>query len=156
MEPELVKLNRQDFETMDDLALCRACVWDAGIKMRATDMETRTRIFDSLTPGQQSVFVFWVLNARGPRGFTQLHEQLPHLVWEDSFWNNIRTAADRLGVPELRTLTDRFLKLRAAGAENEVAIAEIDKRVSQLIREELPRVSAYIRANPGQFVVLED
>jgi hypothetical protein len=155
MEPELVKMNRQDFETMDDLALCRACVWDAGIKMRGTDMETRTRVFDSLTSGQQAVFVFWVLNARGPRGFTQLHEQLPHLVWEDSFWNNIRAAASLLGVDELRTLTDEFLKLRGTGPENEAAIAQIDARVSRLIRQELPRVAAYIRANPGQFVQLD-
>ena len=154
MQPELVKMSVEDFESMDDLSLCRACVWDASMKMRGTDNETRASVYDSLTPGQQAVFMFWVLNARGPRGFMQLHEQLPHLVWEASFWDGLRAAGRVVGVEELVTLTDAFLKLRE-GEGNEEAIAKLDASLAQLIRRELPRFAAYIRANPGQFVQLD-
>ncbi|WP_338270112.1 hypothetical protein [Corallococcus caeni] len=154
MQPELVKMSMEDFESMDDLSLCRACVWDASMKMRGTDNETRSRVYGSLTEGQRAVFMFWVLNARGPRGFTQLHEQLPHLVYEDSFWDGLRAAGRLVGVPELVTLTDAFLALRDQEG-NEDAIAKLDAALAQLIRRELPRFSAFIRAHPGQFVQLD-
>ena len=144
-------MKRQEFDSLDHVALGLACIQPTLLKIRAKDMEVKAQAYSELTRGQRALMMFRVLHGHVGDSADQLFAWVDVLLREEPrTWSALKDAM-RLVEDEAMLRLLEEMEVRDASAQE-----QLHALYHQLADETQQRLAAYIRNHPDEFVLLED
>ncbi|MBA2937294.1 hypothetical protein HZF08_03175 [Paenibacillus sp. CGMCC 1.16610] len=171
----LVKMNRQEFDLLDDDALGWMCMEPIFLQIRGKDMAVKSQAFAQLGTGQQALFMFRVLYDHARNSVTEFYCWVAYLLEQSYFWSGVmkglRFFDDALMIQILEE-TKNVLETRSQqiglqlsnvnfkdledNRELKSTIDRLFQKFQEATPDSLKRISVYIRSNPLEFVEMKD
>jgi hypothetical protein len=174
----LVTMNRQLFDSLDNLELAEACIEPTIQQVRGKDLTVKARVYAELAPGQRALLMFRILYGHSQNGVTQFYCEIYYLLSQPEMWSELKAGmrffgdAAMAGFLEEMERVYRVLeaRIRQEGparrnlsakdvdddAELHASLSRLDASYHENAPATLKRVCAFIRNNPGTFLQIED
>jgi hypothetical protein len=173
-----VRISREQFESLSGGELGWALIQPAISQVRGQSLQQKKEVYDRLTPGQRSLFGFWVMHGHTQAGWLQFFLDGPAAGGYAAYLPMIRHGLEHVGARAMvanldeaervhRQNEELVTSLRVGAQASDVAspdsshaIAEmrrqfepVDRSLPSLLDETTAILEAYIRAAPDEFVV---
>ncbi len=169
----LVKISKEQFEDLHGKELGWQLIEPTIRLVRGQNLQIKKEVYDKLTPGQKSLFSFWVLHGHTQSGWLQFFMEgyspyLPLIKW------GLQKIDDQMMLANLHAAeiffaeNSEFLKLALSSPEKSGnphqkdqtdwdtirrKFAPLDRSLWTLLDETIRKLEAYIRAYPDEFVI---
>ena len=147
----LVTMKRQEFDSLDSVALGLACIQPTLLKIRANDKDVKAQAYSELTRGQRALMMFRVLHGHVGDSADQLFAWVDVLLREEPrTWSALKDAMRLMEDEAMLRLLEEF-EVRDASSE-----AQLHAQYHLVADVTHKRIAAYIRKHPDEFVQLEE
>ncbi len=161
-----VQMSEERFTGLSGFDLGQVLIQPAIQQARGRRLETKQIVYDCLTPGQKSLFAFWVLYGHTRSGWLPFFQEGAYIGGYEQFLPMIKAG--------LRHINDQALVENIAWAETlyarcreslhpsqEVAISDeiiqafeqANERLRVLLPETMSKLETYIRTRPEEFLI---
>lgn len=165
----LIMMKKADFYSFDDYDLGWACIEPIIQKVRGRDLTIKSQVYTQLTPGQQSLLMFFVLYGHSRKGIIQFYNEMDYLLTEIGIWPELRKSMLYFGDNDmlelLKEIENMYYILQRNQLENSkinndpellLAVDQLDKKFHEIIQSLFKKIGKFIRENPDEFVYLVD
>jgi hypothetical protein len=156
----------QDFTSSDDKTLGWKCIEPVIQRIRGKDLEAKSAVYTSLTPGQQSLLIFWIIYGHTRNGIKQFYDELEYVIVNPDFWKEFKVKYDRFGddnflnlIKELENVYYNHIKpfdstsICLNDTDFLKAIRLLDKKFNEIVPESFKKIGKFIRNNPEEFIL---
>lgn len=161
-----VNLTEEQFASLSGFALGQALIQPAIQQSRGQRLETKKSVYDCLTPGQKSLFGFWVLYGHTQSGWLPFFQEGVYVGGYRQFLPMIKAGLRHINDLALVENVMEAEKLYAHHRESlhpeqEVSVpeeitqafAQVSETLLALLPETMGKLEAYIRARPEEFLI---
>lgn len=157
-----VYLNEEQFASLSGFALGRELIQPAIQQSRGQRLETKKRVYDFLTPGQKSLFAFWVLYGHTGSGWLSFFQEGGYVGGYGQFLPMIKAGIRYINDQALleNIIWAETLYARCGESLHSIQEAAISEEVAQasekllaLLPQTMHTLEAYIRAHPEEFLM---
>ncbi|MFC3746747.1 hypothetical protein [Paenibacillus sp. GCM10012306] len=171
----LVTVKRQDFDSLDDERLGWVCMEPTLMQIRGKNMSVKTQVISQLTEGQRALCMFRVLYDHAKNSVREYYAWISYLLDTPGYWSGvtgglrffsdtsmITLLEETKAVLEARNTTlgvqwsDATFKDLDQDHELLATVTLLFERFLELSQGSLQQISAYIRFNPQEFVIIEN
>jgi hypothetical protein len=174
----VVTMKRQDFDSLEPVALAWACIEPTIQQIYGKDFQVKSRVYDHLTTGQRALLMFHVLYGHTPNGVAEFYSLIPYLPGQSAIWAELKAGMNYFGEDAMLRLVEEMEEVysilearkqqegtewRDVGVmdlENDPellkSIDRLDANYHQIAPATLKRIGTYIHNNPREFVQIED
>ena len=166
----LVEMKTVVFYSLNDFEIGWACIEPTIQKVRGKDLTIKSQVYNLLTSGQQSLFMFWVLYGHSRKGIVQFYNEMNYLIKNGNIWSELeigmRYFDDEDMLKVLKEMENMYHilqrnQLESSGIEIIDLDSELQKAVDQLnqnfqevIHSSFEKIGKFIRKNQDEFVYL--
>lgn len=158
-----IKIDRVDFDSIDDRTLVWTCIEPTIQKIRGRNMIVKSQTYSQLTFGQKSLLMFWILFGHAHYGMIHFFKEVDYLLTETDMWMEFKDKFKCFGnndllslIDEMQSLYDSFTKTNFISPDLQLAADKLDRKYNDIIPNLFIQVCRYIRNNPNEFVYFKD
>ena len=162
MTSTLISIDPAEFASLSDRELAWICIQPTIEKIKGKNLFVKSSTFSTLSAGQKSLFVCWILIGHINHGVIQFLEETGYLIHEVDLWKELRNGAVTFGDRQLSNLIDdmegfhRSLRNNALSQRDTERLAKhIDDRFEKIIAHSYRLMADYIRTHRSEFVMFE-
>lgn len=158
-------LSKEQFNMLSDFDLGHLLIQPAIQQARGQRLEKKSDLIHQLTPGQRSLFAFWVMYGHTGTGWLQFFRDYQYQGLYEPYLLMIKAGLGRLNdesmlenIIEAENLFRQSQQVQSTGSEEDLQrdFAPVDQRLFALLPETMKKLAAYIHAQPAEFVVFID
>lgn len=161
-----VHLTEEQFASLSGFALGQTLIQPTIQQARGQRLETKKSVYDCLTPGQKSLFGFWVLYGHTQSGWLPFFQEGVYVGGYVQFLPMIKAGLQHINDPallenviEAETLYAHYRE--SLHPEQEVPVPEeitqaftqVSQTLLDLLPETMRKLETYIRARPEEFLI---
>jgi hypothetical protein len=159
----------QDFTSTDDKTLGWKCIEPVIQKIRGKNPEVKSAVYKSLTRGQQSLLVFWIIYGHARNGIKQFYGELDYLIVNPDVWQEFKVKYEYFGddnflnlIKELENVYHNHIKsvesisIYLNNTDSQIAIRQLDEKFNEIVPESIKKIGQFIRNNPDEFFHFND
>lgn len=171
----LVKMRRQEFDSLEDTALGRTCFEPIIPKIRGKDNTVKAKVYKKLTTGQQALFMFHAYYNHASNSLAEFYWWSTYYLAQPKAWSEIKAGLRYFRADAMLRLLEKMegtLKARNrpnSFEEFDVSYKDLDNdselfasvsSLNTIFHEISPailkRIGEYIRNSPNEFIQFED
>jgi hypothetical protein len=172
----LVIINRQVYNSLDDISLIWTCIEPTIKQIRGKNFMIKREFSSHLSSGQRSLLFFQILFGHTVNGVIEFYNHLSYLLSEKGVWSELKKGMEYFGeysmvnlISEIEdtyhTIEENYCKEGSEwlditninkDSELKIKIDTLNKCLSELLPAVIKSISLYIRNNPDEFVRFED
>lgn len=162
-------LSKEQFVALSGFDLGHVLIQPAIQQARGQRLEKKSDVIHQLTPGQRSLFAFWVMYGHTGTGWLQFFRDYQYQGSYEPYLLMIKAGLGRLNdesmlenIIEAENLYRQSQQVQSGnqstGGEADLQrdFAPVDQRLFALLPETMQKLAAYIYAHPEEFVVFLD
>jgi hypothetical protein len=170
------KISKESFLTLRGYELDQELIRLPILQVRGQSLEKKKQVYETLTPGQKSLFAFWVMYGHTQMGWLQFYLSGSYIGGYEQFLPMIKAGLKHIddtamleNVMEAEKLYRAYqADLRASqtpAEEHPVSqvdlekikqeFSKVDERLFPLLGKIMEKTEQYIRASPEEFIVFE-
>jgi hypothetical protein len=166
-----IEIIESDFYTLDDKTIAWTCIEPAIQKIKGKNLTIKSQAYATLTSGQKSLLVFWILFGHTRNGIVQFYNELDYLLKKPGIWMELINSVKYFGddnlnelMKEMEILYHDYIKIdnhkNADNGSNDfnndsnflLTVKLIDNKLNNIIQDSFKRIGKFIRENSNEFV----
>ncbi|NUU62124.1 hypothetical protein [Paenibacillus agri] len=171
----LVTVKQHDFDALDDERLGWICMEPTFQQIRGKEMSVKTQVISQLTKGQQALCMFSVLYDHAKNSVSEYYAWISILLDTPGYWSSVTEGLHFFSDTSMISLLDETKEVlearnRRLGVQwSDATFKDLDQdhelldtvtllfeRFLTLSQGSLQQISAYIRLNPQEFVIIKN
>jgi hypothetical protein len=163
----LVHIERDAFNSMDDIPLIWACIEPTIRQIRGKNLAVKSEVASHLSPGQQALLMFQIFYGHSRDGAAGFFSSVNYLLSSRGFWLELEKGMnyfnDHAMAELIKDMEKAYVILGERQSEQidiaierdvelKAAINQLDKRLFALIPAAIQLVASNIRTNPAEYV----
>jgi hypothetical protein len=170
----LVKITKNDFDSLSDERLGRFCMEPTFRQIRGKNVTFKTQVISELTKGQQALCMFRVMYDHARNSTAEYYCWMSYLLDQSGYWSGVMGSLSFFGDRSmLRLLEETKETIRARNLKlglnwSDAAIKHLDddpdlqsatgrlfERFQVINVDSLHSIASFIRSHPDEFVQIE-
>jgi hypothetical protein len=171
----LVMINREVFNSLDNISLIWTCIEPTIKQIRGKNFMVKREFSSHLSNSQRSLLMFQILYGHTVNGVIEFYNHLSYILSEKGIWSELKKGMEYFDeypmanlITEIEdtyhTIEKNYCKEGSGclditninkDSELKIKIDNLNKCLSGLLPAAIKSISSYIRNNPDEFVQFE-